>query len=81
MFNTNLGHLYILDEFLFFQISVEEPSHFPDSNKYIYGLRNLNFAPSSTKNLLGGGIGMGNTCKPMAVSFQCMTKSTTNKKK
>ena len=26
-----------------------------------------------------GGIGMGNTCKPMAVSFQCMTKSTTNK--
>ena len=29
----------------------------------------------------GGGIGMGNTCKPMAVSFQCLTKSTTNKKK
>ena len=29
----------------------------------------------------GGGIGMGNTCKPMAVSFQCMTKFTTNKKK
>ena len=28
-----------------------------------------------------GGIGMGNTCKPMAVSFQCMTKSTTIKKK
>ena len=29
----------------------------------------------------GGGreIGMGNTCKPMAVSFQFMTKSTTNK--
>ena len=25
---------------------------------------------------VGGGIGMGNTCKPMAVSFQCMTKST-----
>ena len=25
---------------------------FPDSNEYIYGLRNLNFAPSSTKNLL-----------------------------
>ena len=24
---------------------------------------------------------MGNTCKPMAVSFQCMTTSTTNKKK
>ena len=24
---------------------------------------------------------MGNTCKPMAVSFQCMTKSTTNKKR
>ena len=30
---------------------------------------------------LGGGIGMGNTCKPMAVSFQCMTKSTTIKNK
>ena len=30
---------------------------------------------------VGGRIGMGNTCKPMAVSFQCMTKSTTNKKK
>ena len=29
---------------------------------------------------VGGGIGMGNTCKPMAVSFQCITKSTTNKK-
>ena len=28
---------------------------------------------------VGGGIGMGNTCKPMAVSFQCMTKSNTNK--
>ena len=30
---------------------------------------------------MGGGIGMGNTCKPMAVSFQSMTKFTTNKKK
>ena len=30
---------------------------------------------------VGGGIRMGNTCKPMAVSFQCMTKTTTNKKK
>ena len=30
---------------------------------------------------VGGGIGMGNTCKPMVVSFQCMTKSTTNLKK
>ena len=30
---------------------------------------------------VGGGIGMGSTCKPMAVSFQCMIKSTTNKKK
>ena len=28
---------------------------------------------------MGGGIGMGNTCKPMAVLFQCMTKFTTNK--
>ena len=30
---------------------------------------------------VGGGIGMGNRCKPMAVLFQCMTKFTTNKKK
>ena len=30
---------------------------------------------------VGGGIGMGNTCKPLAVSFQCMTKSTTTIKK
>ena len=29
---------------------------------------------------VGGGIGMGNTYKPMAVSFQCMTKSTAIKK-
>ena len=29
---------------------------------------------------VGGGIGMGNTCKPTAVLFQCMTKSTTIKK-
>ena len=29
----------------------------------------------------GGGIGMGNTCKSMADSFQCMTKPTTIKKK
>ena len=26
---------------------------------------------------VGGGIGRGNTCKSMAVSFQCMTKPTT----
>ena len=26
---------------------------------------------------LGGGIGMGNTCKSMANSYQCMTKTTT----
>ena len=26
---------------------------------------------------VGGGIGMGNTCTPMAVSFQCMTETTT----
>ena len=26
---------------------------------------------------VGGRIGMGNTCKPMADSFQCMTKTTT----
>ena len=28
----------------------------------------------------GRGIGMGNTCKSMADSFQCMTKRTTIKK-
>ena len=36
---------------------------------------------SGWKREVGGGIGMGNTCKPMADSFQCMTKFTTNKKK
>ena len=30
---------------------------------------------------VGGGIGMGNTCKSMADSFQYMTKPTTIKKK
>ena len=30
---------------------------------------------------VGGGIGMGNTCKSMADSFQCMTKPTKIKKK
>ena len=30
---------------------------------------------------VGGGIGMGNTCKPMAFSFQCMTNSLQKKKK
>ena len=30
---------------------------------------------------VGGGIGMGKTCNPKAVSFQCMTKFTTNNKK
>ena len=30
---------------------------------------------------VGGGIGMGNTCKSMADSFQCMTKPTTIIKK
>ena len=30
---------------------------------------------------VGGGIGMGNTCKPMALSFQCMAKFTRNLKK
>ena len=29
---------------------------------------------------VGGGIGMGNTCKRMADSFRCMTKSTTIKR-
>ena len=29
---------------------------------------------------VGGGIGMGNPCKSMADSFQCMAKTTTIKK-
>ena len=37
--------------------------------------------PSRGRRSKWTGIGMENTCKPMAVSFQCMTKSTTNKKK
>ena len=30
---------------------------------------------------MGGGIGIGNTCKSMADSFQCVTKPTTTTKK
>ena len=30
---------------------------------------------------VGGGIGMGNTCKPMADAFQCMTNPLQLKKK
>ena len=30
---------------------------------------------------VGGGIGMVKTCEPKALSVQCMTKFTTNKKK
>ena len=30
---------------------------------------------------VGGGIGMGKTCKPKAVSFKCMKKFTKKKKK
>ena len=29
------------------------------------------------RRVVGGGIGMGNTCKSMANSCQCMTKTTT----
>ena len=29
------------------------------------------------ESVVGGGIGMGNTCKSMANSYQCMTKTTT----
>ena len=29
------------------------------------------------KRAVGGGIGMGNTCKSMADSYQCMAKTTT----
>ena len=44
--------------------------------------RNITFPTNDlVEREVGGGIGMGNTCKPMAVSFQYMTKSTTIKKK
>ena len=36
---------------------------------------------SRVEREVGGGIRMGNTCKPMADSFQCMTKPTTIKNK
>ena len=32
---------------------------------------------NSVEREVGGGIGMGNTCKPMADSCQCMAKTTT----
>ena len=44
----------------------------PGKNTGVYGVRKC-----SSFILLQ----VGNTCKPMAVSFQFMTKSTTNKKK
>ena len=35
----------------------------------------------TVSNPMAAVVKMGNTCKPMAVSFQCMTKFTTKKKK
>ena len=40
----------------------------------------MSHASNLVEREVEGVIGMGNTCKPMAVSFQCMTKFTTNKK-
>ena len=41
--------------------------------------RNAHFSAVLLKDItfLSGGIGMGNTCKSMADSCQCMTKTTT----
>ena len=52
---------------------------------FILNYKNKMICPSTDEWIkkmweMGGGIGMGNTCKPMAVSFQFMTKFTTNKK-
>ena len=44
-----------------------------------YGRRFVTLYRRQGSRLSPWGIGMGNTCKPMAVSFQCMTKSTTIK--
>ena len=49
-------------------------------------LKKLSLRQNSHADILLGssnlwGIGMGKTCKPKAVSFQCMTKFTTKKKK
>ena len=44
-----------------------------------FQLKKKNFRERVEREV-GGGIGMGKTCKPKAVSFQCMTKFTTNKK-
>ena len=41
--------------------------------KYIKGKTQRN----RVEREVGGGIGMGNTCKSMADSCQCMTKTTT----
>ena len=46
-----------------------------------YGRRFVTLYRRQGSRLSPWGIGMGNTCKPMAVSFQCMTKFTTSKKK
>ena len=51
-----------------------------DSNKIGEFYSSCVYFKTELSREVGEGIGMGNTCKPMAVSFQCMTKSTTNKK-
>ena len=72
-------------DFIFLSFKITEDS---DCSHEIKGhlllgrkaMRNLGSILKSRDREVGGGIGMGNTCKPMVVSFQCMTKFTTNKK-
>ena len=69
----------------------KRPMTYPDSilkSKDITLLINIHIAKAMVSPVVmygyknwTRGIGMRNTCKPMAVSFQCMTKSTTKKKK
>ena len=40
-------------------------------------LKSLLFKSTTVGREAGGGIGMGNTCKSMADSYQCMAKTTT----
>ena len=56
-----------------------ETDHQPrlDAGDKCSGLVHWKTQRNQVEREVGGGIGMGNTCKSMADSCQCMTKTTT----
>ena len=56
-------------------VFLPEESHVHETNARAWCTGKTQRDPVERK--AGGGIGMGNTCKSMADSCQCMTKSTT----